>query len=523
MNEKPVAIDVNSVTKTYYTAKNGKYLNNPLKKTKHKVIDNVSFKIAKGEVVGIIGRNGSGKSTLLSMIAGITEPDKGTIIINGKTAAILELGMGFHSDLSGRENIKIKGGLYGIPKKEILEKMEKIIEYSGLSEYIDEPVRTYSSGMSARLAFSIMINVEADVMVIDEVLSVGDISFVSKAKDYFRKIAHSGKTIVLVSHSLADISSICSRVIWIEKGKILADGSPNVVIPRYKYAVAEDPEIVSELASFGNAEAQYKLAILYKHGDVFEKSDTLYNKWLKMSSDQGYAPAQVEYADKLLCEGDENREEALALFQSAANNGNQEAMLKIASFLGEDASLAITDYVGTLFSSHNPERDYLIGMYLLKTTVSPAEKERAFGLISSAADFEYPPALYQLAIMYKEAIGTKKDIQKSIENLEKAIHIGHLPSLLLLKKIYFEGIIVERDYAKAFNLCKISAEIGHRASQYELAVHYRDGLGVKQNPHESSRWFTRFVNNNPEIPRCLTLNDIKTWLNDDALFDLALY
>ena len=206
------AMELKNVTKTYTIemedrdAKKGLFGSIPKRKVKNIVLDNISFDVKKGDVLGIIGRNGSGKSTLLSIMARIMEPDTGTIERSGKIASILELGMGFHPDLSGRENIYLKGELYGFSKKEVEERIENIIEYSGISKYIDNPVRTYSSGMTGRLAFAIMVNVESEIMLVDEILSVGDVTFTSKAKEHFKKLSKSGKTVVFVSHSIVDMS-----------------------------------------------------------------------------------------------------------------------------------------------------------------------------------------------------------------------------------------------------------------------------------------------------------------------------
>lgn len=187
------AIEIRNIVKTFKIEvedpeKKGGILNrNHTKTIENKVLDGITLDIRKGDVLGVLGRNGSGKSTFLSMIARIMEPDSGTIECSGKVASILELGMGFHCDLSGRENIYLKGQLYGFSKDEIDCKIEKIIDYAGIKEYVDNPVRTYSSGMMGRLAFAIMINVESDIMLVDEVLSVGDSAFETKAKEHFKK------------------------------------------------------------------------------------------------------------------------------------------------------------------------------------------------------------------------------------------------------------------------------------------------------------------------------------------------
>ena len=182
------AVTVRNVCKTFTTrsdSNHGKKLFKRTEKVTRNVLDDISFEIRKGEVFGIIGRNGSGKSTLLKIISMIMKPDSGTIGINGRVASILELGMGFHQDLSGRENIYIKGSMYGFTREQIDERLDNIIKYAELEDYIDLPIRIYSSGMSSRLAFAIMINVDADIVILDEVLSTGDLAFGTKSRAHF--------------------------------------------------------------------------------------------------------------------------------------------------------------------------------------------------------------------------------------------------------------------------------------------------------------------------------------------------
>lgn len=196
-------------------------------------LKDINLDIKKGETIGIIGENGSGKSTLLKLITGILYPDTGDISKKGKIAALIEIGAGFHSELSGRENININASILGFSKKEIEANLEKIIEFSGLKKFINNPIKTYSSGMYVRLGFSIAIHVNPDILLIDEVLSVGDESFQKKCFQKINNFRRQGKTIVLVSHDLATIERICSRVILIDKGKLVSQGNPLDVISKY--------------------------------------------------------------------------------------------------------------------------------------------------------------------------------------------------------------------------------------------------------------------------------------------------
>ena len=200
---------------------------------KNNILRGISFDIEKGDILGIVGKNGSGKSTLLKLITKIIYPDSGRIKINGKVSSLIELGAGFHPDMTGRENIYINASIYGLTKKEIDSKLDTIIKFSELEEFIDSPIRTYSSGMYMRLAFSVAINVEAEILLIDEILSVGDANFQAKCFRKMQELKDSGITIVIVSHDLHTMEKLCNKVIWIESGKIKRSGIPNEVLKEY--------------------------------------------------------------------------------------------------------------------------------------------------------------------------------------------------------------------------------------------------------------------------------------------------
>lgn len=197
------------------------------------VLNGISFDVKKGEAIGLIGKNGCGKSTTLKLLNRIIYPNGGSIEIEGKVSSLIELGAGFHEDMTGRENIYINASIFGLTKKQIDARLDDIIRFSELEEFIDNPVRTYSSGMYMRLAFSVAINVDADVLLIDEILAVGDVNFQEKCFQKLKDVKRNGTTIVIVSHSLGQIEKICDRVIWIEKGLIKEDGLPRVVNKHY--------------------------------------------------------------------------------------------------------------------------------------------------------------------------------------------------------------------------------------------------------------------------------------------------
>ena len=205
----------------------------------HWVLDDISFSIQKGEAVGLIGRNGCGKSTTLKLINKIMYPTDGKVKVNGRVSSLLELGAGFHPDMTGRENIYTNASIFGMTKKEIDEKIDDIIAFSELDEYIDNPVRTYSSGMLARLAFSVACIVEPEILIVDEILSVGDADFQEKSRARMMDLMTGGTTVFFVSHSLKQIREMCNKVVWLEHGKIQAIGKTEEICNMYEGAKHE--------------------------------------------------------------------------------------------------------------------------------------------------------------------------------------------------------------------------------------------------------------------------------------------
>ena len=205
-------------------------------------LNDVSFEVKKGSTIGLIGKNGSGKSTLLKMINRTMFPDKGKITINGKIASLIELGAGFHPELSGRENIYNNATIFGFSKEEIDKRLPEIIEFSELEEFIDNTLRTYSSGMYARLAFSVAIHVDADILLVDEILGVGDINFQSKCANKIYEMKRNGTTIILVTHDMSTIDRLCDYAVWLDHGKKIAEGSPKEIQNAYLKYMAEEQE-----------------------------------------------------------------------------------------------------------------------------------------------------------------------------------------------------------------------------------------------------------------------------------------
>ena len=204
-----------------------------MKRVRFQVLQDVSFSVARGEAFGIIGRNGAGKSTILGLVAGVIRPTSGSVVVRGRISPLLELGAGFHPELTGRENIVLNGVLMGLTRAEIREKMDEIIDFSGLSRFVDQPVRTFSSGMLARLGFSVVACLDPEILLVDEILAVGDRQFQEKCMDTMAGFKARGVTIVLVTHSMDDVLRICDRAMLLEDHRVKAIGPARQVVEAY--------------------------------------------------------------------------------------------------------------------------------------------------------------------------------------------------------------------------------------------------------------------------------------------------
>ncbi len=253
MRKSENAIEVTNVTKKFkvYLDKGSQLKERLLFRKRNRyeermVLKGISFEVKKGEAIGLIGQNGCGKSTTLKLLTRIMYPDAGKIELSGRVSSLIELGAGFHPDMSGRENIYTNASIFGLTRKEIDARMDDIVEFSEMEEFLDNPVRTYSSGMYMRLAFSVAINVDADILLIDEILAVGDVNFQAKCFNKLREIKAAGTTIVIVSHSMGQIEQICDRSIWIHEGLIKAEGLPRVVHPAYMAFMGEKRQEIAD-------------------------------------------------------------------------------------------------------------------------------------------------------------------------------------------------------------------------------------------------------------------------------------
>jgi len=225
-----MAYGIRDITKDIFRIKNR---SDRLRAHEFWAVNDVSFNLSRGEILGIIGANGSGKSTLLKLINGIFFPDKGRITINGRVGALIELGAGFHPMLTGRENIYVNAAILGISKKKVDDKFEQIVDFSGVGNFINMPVKYYSSGMHARLGFSVAAHMEADILLVDEVLAVGDSEFQEKSMNHMLELMRDNRAVIMVSHGLHRIETLCNRVIWIDKGSMVDIGDPKEIVSKY--------------------------------------------------------------------------------------------------------------------------------------------------------------------------------------------------------------------------------------------------------------------------------------------------
>ena len=284
MSDRQIAIEVKDVDKVYKLyekpsdrIKEALGLGSKVRHTDHKALSDVSMTIYQGETVGIIGTNGSGKSTILKIITGVLNPTAGEVKVNGRISALLELGAGFNMEYNGIENIYLNGTMIGFTEKEIDEKLQSILDFADIGEYVYQPVKTYSSGMFVRLAFAVAINIDPEILIVDEALSVGDVFFQAMGYHKFEEFKAMGKTILFVSHDLSSIAKYCDRVVLLNQGTKLGEGAPKEMIDTYKQVLV----------------GQYQLPESSSEGNLLEDEDIR-----KLASGQNINPDLLEYGSK---------------------------------------------------------------------------------------------------------------------------------------------------------------------------------------------------------------------------------
>jgi len=242
-------IELRNVSKSFHVQGGRKLLreylahrSTPHRESRFWALRDVSFSVDPGESLALIGRNGAGKSTILTLISGLTTPDTGTVRVHGRISPLLQLGAGFHNDLTGAENLYLNAAILGLHRKDVIRLFDSIVEYAGIGEFINQPLRTYSSGMTLRLAFAIAIQIEPDILLVDEVLAVGDAAFRDKCRESIDRLQRNGASLLLVTHELASVKSLCDRVVWLNHGQVVMAGTPAEVLPRYEEAL-HHPEL----------------------------------------------------------------------------------------------------------------------------------------------------------------------------------------------------------------------------------------------------------------------------------------
>lgn len=465
------------------------------KKVSYPIFENVNLEVKKGDILGILGRNGCGKSTFLKIVSGILEPDEGTVEVKGKVASILELSMGFHGELSGRQNIILRSQFYGIPRKQVMEHLDEIVEYSDLGVFIDNPVRTYSSGMRSRLAFAVMVNVDADIFLIDEALSTGDMSFNSKASEHLKQLVRSGKTVLFTSHSMGTIRRTCNRAVWINDHTISMDGPADNVVDAYTRSVTDSFDETLNLAKGGSSAAQYRLATFYRDGNGVERDPEQYRHWLEQAAARDHTLAMSELADILVAEGD--REQAMEYYRKAAESGDFDSRRKYSVMFGEtqeqvDKLRGILLY---LTKSGYPYDLFNYANLLYRSALVPADYEEAFRYAKEASDAGWLEADFLLGQMYRDGTGTERDIPKAEEMFRKAAERGHPRSMTVLADMYMEGRYLKRDQEQAFIFYMMAARTGNLKAQYQVAMMLNDGIGTDKDPEQAKEWFARYASN----------------------------
>ena len=465
-----------------------------VKRIQYPVFDNIDLEVRRGDIVGILGRNGCGKSTFLKMISGIIEPDEGTIEVKGKVASILELSMGFHNDMSGRDNIILRSELYGIPRDKILEHLDRAIEYSDLGVFIDNPVRTYSSGMRSRLAFSVMINVDADIFLVDEALSTGDMAFAQKASEHLKSLVRSGKTVLFTSHSMNTIKRTCNRAVWISDRTIKMDGPADEIVDEYSRSINESFEETLHLANDGSSSAQYRLATFYRDGTGVEKDPAEMRRWLEQAALRDHPMALNDLANIVMSEGKE--EEALVLFQRAAEAGNFEARRKYASLQSDvlEDIKGLRELMKGFCDSGYPYDYYNYGNLMFKSAITSEDYREALEYLEKAAEIGWSDADVLIAQMYRDANGVERDLEKCIRHLKKAAENGHNKAMYMLGDLYMDGKFMKKDPEEAFKWYMMSALVGNSRSQYQVASMLDSGIGTEKDVEQAKKWFGIYSN-----------------------------
>ena len=461
------------------------------------VLDGLTLNVRKGECLGVVGRNGSGKSMTLKIMSGIIAPDTGRIEVDGKIASILELGMGFNSDFTGRENIYVKSSMFGFSRKDTDSMIDRIIEFTGLGEQIDDPVRTYSSGMNARLAFAIAVNVKCDIIILDEVLSVGDAGFRGKCANVFKQMKKEGKTIILASHSMDTIESMCDLAVWIDNGAIREVGDPHTVSAHFEKDLTESYDTVHDLAITGDTVAMNRLGEMYRDGYKVDVDLEEAERWFVKASNLGSIEALMNHGAMLVDRGDTGG--AIDVYRTAADAGNQEAQIRVLELTGQlddDIFAEAVKRLGELAEEGNTRAMFQYADALLKGIAVKQDKVSAHKWFLKAAENDDVASIFQVGIDYRDGIGVQKDADEAEKWLTVAAGREFLRAKIELANMFRKGITANVDMEKAIHWLSDAAYSGDVNSMNQLGIIFRDGQGVEKNDSISNMWQSMFALHN---------------------------
>ena len=490
MKDKKNAIEVEGISKKFdikYTTFYGGQAKSGVKT----VLDGMSFSIKKGEVMGIVGRNGSGKSTLMKILSGIMGPDVGTVNVDGKVASILELGMGFEPEMTGRDNIRIKCSMYGFTEKDIDQQMESIIQFSELGEQVDHPLRTYSSGMAAKLAFSVIMHTQCNVMIVDEVLSVGDASFNAKCRMVFQKMKKEGRAILIASHSMETLESMCDRVMWIEDGKVKEIGDPSTVCYHFYSDMVDSFDTIIKLAEEGDVISMNRAAVMLRDGIGAQKDEKRAEELFTKAASMGHTDSQMDLADMKLRAG--KKDEAMNLYKKAASNGSFGAITRLTLMDKNNAAISekLMKDVRAEAEAGNIRAMKLLADMLYSGNVFVKDQVEAFKWNMKCAELGNVQALYMVGFCYREGIGVEKNGEEALKWLTRASDHGSTKARVEIANMYRKGMAIESDMSKAIEWYKLAAECGDGSAMQQLGLIYRDAIGVDKDEAQAVYWLKR--------------------------------
>jgi len=511
------AIEIKNLCKSFDKWRNTFY-GGLIKDGKSIIFDNLSLTLKQGQIIGIIGNNGSGKSTLLKIISGILHQDSGKITLHGRVGCILELGLGFDSESSGRINIESKCKMYGLSEDQIKNRSESIIKFSELGERIDEPLRTYSSGMVAKLALAIIIHTDCEILVLDEVLSVGDESFNLKCKNKFSELKKIGRTILIASHNLKTIERMCDITVWMESGSVKKIGNTTAICHEFYRDSIESPSTLKYLSDLGDPNAMNKLAELYRDGYSVVKNLDLSKKLFAESAERGNIEALVNLGDILMQQKDTAR--AKDLFAKAAQSGNLDAINRL-YLNGNNSITNIFDTIKQEYDSGNSQTIRLLAELYDQGIGVPRDTTKAVELYTEAVENGDLVAAYVLGLKYRDGKGVKKNLSAAIDLLTMVCRHGNNRACLDLAKLFMYNTEIDDNYAKALEVLKIGASRGDTNAIIQISNMYRDGNGIVQDAAASEIWQSLFADKTRVTYECAIADILFNQKNNNAGLSIA--